>query len=213
MRIVELLDSYTEVSPSGRGLHVWVKGKVPGNRRRSGKLEMYDRARYVTVTGHALPGYTQIRERQEELEQLYRETFGEREASPRTPDRPAPGTSAVGLAGDDELLGRAMRTWWFPAVWGGTTRTTAGTRAGGTTGRAGTCCTAVVSRGRWSGWCGGRRARRARSGGRRGSGRTTGRGRWRRRCGVCRRGGPSPPPLCIPRGSARAGVQGYAAGP
>ncbi len=44
MKIVELLDSYTEVSPSGRGLHVWVRGKVPGDRRRRGKLEMYDSA-------------------------------------------------------------------------------------------------------------------------------------------------------------------------
>ncbi len=39
MKIVELLDSYTEVSPSGRGLHVWVRGKVPGDRRCRGKLD------------------------------------------------------------------------------------------------------------------------------------------------------------------------------
>ncbi len=108
MRIVELLDSYTEVSPSGRGLHVWVRGKVPGDRRRRGKLEMYDRARYVTVTGHALPGYTEIRERQAELEQLYRETFGEPhrhawvQPSTHSPANiPAP-------AGDEEIIARVL---------------------------------------------------------------------------------------------------------
>lgn len=33
--VVTLLDSYTEVSPSGRGIHIFVKGELAGKRRRS----------------------------------------------------------------------------------------------------------------------------------------------------------------------------------
>lgn len=43
--------SYTEVSPSGNGLHIIVKGKIPGSRRRKGNIEMYDSGRFFTMTG------------------------------------------------------------------------------------------------------------------------------------------------------------------
>jgi len=118
---VELLDSYTEISPSGKGLHVWVRGVLPGLRRRGGGVELYDRARYVTVTGQALPGYEGrgIAERGEELAALYRRLFGEPEASILPPDRSAPSAPPTEIVGDDRLLGWAMRVAWFPAVWGG----------------------------------------------------------------------------------------------
>ena len=32
--IVDCFDSYTEVSPSGKGLHIFVYGQLPGTRRR-----------------------------------------------------------------------------------------------------------------------------------------------------------------------------------
>jgi putative DNA primase/helicase len=50
--IVRELDSYTELSPSGKGLHVVVKGKVPKALKRP-RIEMYSMERYLTVTGHA----------------------------------------------------------------------------------------------------------------------------------------------------------------
>jgi putative DNA primase/helicase len=37
--IVGALDSYTEISPSGRGVHVFFKGRRPGERRRRGNVE------------------------------------------------------------------------------------------------------------------------------------------------------------------------------
>jgi len=46
--------SYTEVSPSGEGLHVYVLGSLPPGRRRHGPVEMYDQGRYFTVTGQRL---------------------------------------------------------------------------------------------------------------------------------------------------------------
>jgi primase-polymerase (primpol)-like protein len=119
--VVEALDSYTEISPSGRGLHVWVRGVLPGQRRRSGGVELYDQARYVTVTGQALPGYggRGIAERGSELAALYRRLFGVPEASAPPAQYPGPNTPPTEIPGDGELLGRAMRVAWFPAVWGG----------------------------------------------------------------------------------------------
>ena len=43
--ILKLLNSYTEASPSGTGIHAIVKAKKPGDRCRHDKIEMYDHAR------------------------------------------------------------------------------------------------------------------------------------------------------------------------
>lgn len=50
------LNSYTELSPSGRGFHIWVKGVMPPGGSRTGKVEIYSRARYFTMTGQHYPG-------------------------------------------------------------------------------------------------------------------------------------------------------------
>jgi primase-polymerase (primpol)-like protein len=42
--------TYVELSPSGKGLHIWGKAIV-GKGFRSGGVEVYDRGRYMTVTG------------------------------------------------------------------------------------------------------------------------------------------------------------------
>jgi len=39
------------VSPSGTGLHVLIEGTLPGDRNRRGDLEVYETARFFTVTG------------------------------------------------------------------------------------------------------------------------------------------------------------------
>ncbi|HUA85499.1 MAG TPA: primase C-terminal domain-containing protein [Bryobacteraceae bacterium] len=48
-------DTYMEVSPSGAGLKIWARGKIPENVPGvlvgDGAIEMYDHARYFTVTG------------------------------------------------------------------------------------------------------------------------------------------------------------------
>ena len=43
---------YAEVSPSGRGVHIIVKGKAP-NRKR-GRVECYSAERFITMTGEVL---------------------------------------------------------------------------------------------------------------------------------------------------------------
>jgi hypothetical protein len=54
--IVKALNSYTEVSPSGTGLHVLARGSLPPGGRRRGAVEMYDAGRFFTVTGRHVPG-------------------------------------------------------------------------------------------------------------------------------------------------------------
>ena len=50
------LQSYTERSPGGGGLHVIIKANLPPGRRRKGNVETYDTGRYFTVTGDHWPG-------------------------------------------------------------------------------------------------------------------------------------------------------------
>ena len=66
--IIDELDSYAEISPSGTGIHVLVRGTLPPGRNRKGRFEAYDRGRYFTVTGKHLAGTPKtIEGRQEHL--------------------------------------------------------------------------------------------------------------------------------------------------
>lgn len=66
--IVDDLDSYTEVSPSGTGFHVYVRGSLPHGGNRSGGIECYETARFFTVTGDWVGGTpTDVRERTDAL--------------------------------------------------------------------------------------------------------------------------------------------------
>ena len=49
--IFRTLDSYSEISPSGKGLHIFVKGNVPAGRKKKG-VEIYPHERYITMTGN-----------------------------------------------------------------------------------------------------------------------------------------------------------------
>lgn len=56
--ILERFPSYTEISPSGTGLHIFYKGEMPakGNKNTKTGVEMYAHSRYFTMTGDRLPG-------------------------------------------------------------------------------------------------------------------------------------------------------------
>ena len=55
-QIIDQMQTYTEASPSGTGVHLLFWGKKPDGpcRKSSIGLEMYDGGRYFTVTGNAL---------------------------------------------------------------------------------------------------------------------------------------------------------------
>lgn len=72
--LVDRLNSYTEISPSGRGLHIYVRGQLPEGGRKRGHIEIYDRGRYFTFTGNPLLGCPlAINDRQDEVLALYEE--------------------------------------------------------------------------------------------------------------------------------------------
>ncbi len=75
-RIVSAINSYTEVSPSGEGLRIMLEGKLPGQFRRTGSLELYEDLRYLTLTGHRIAQTPQdIQPRHRELSGLYQRIF------------------------------------------------------------------------------------------------------------------------------------------
>jgi putative DNA primase/helicase len=51
-KTVQDLEGYAEVSPSGTGVHIIVRGKAPNKKR--GKVEAYSSERYFTITGQVL---------------------------------------------------------------------------------------------------------------------------------------------------------------
>jgi primase-polymerase (primpol)-like protein len=52
LEIVRYFDSYTELSATGTGLHIIVRGNVPN--RRKDEVEVYSSKRFFTVTGHVV---------------------------------------------------------------------------------------------------------------------------------------------------------------
>ena len=70
--IVENLDSYTEISTSGSGLHIILKGKVPGSKNKTGNFEIYDAGRYFVMTGNVYRDKP-IRADQERINAFYRQ--------------------------------------------------------------------------------------------------------------------------------------------
>ena len=75
---IQNLNSYTEISPSGRGIHVIVKGDIPVRGKKKGNIEIYQEKRYITVTGNVVEGFPLIiNEAQDPLNKLFLKRFGE----------------------------------------------------------------------------------------------------------------------------------------
>lgn len=69
---VETLQSYTEISKSGNGIHIICKGKLPEGSRRKGGVEMYSGGRYFICTGNLYnPQYTTIKDCTETVKILH----------------------------------------------------------------------------------------------------------------------------------------------
>jgi putative DNA primase/helicase len=104
-KIVVELRTYTEISPSGTGLRLLVQGKLPPGGRRRGDVEMYDTARYLTITGDHLEGTPlTIEPRQAALEALHAEVFPD-SGNPRGVRPPM---DSAALMDDDTLVRLAL---------------------------------------------------------------------------------------------------------
>jgi len=73
----EALQTYMEISPSGNGVHLIVKGKLPAGKRKKGNVEMYDTDRYFTMTGNQLGDYDEVNSNVDKpLERLHTKYLG-----------------------------------------------------------------------------------------------------------------------------------------
>lgn len=81
--ILDRINSYAEISPSGTGLHIYVRGQWPVGARNKIKLgdgiaiEVYDRDRYFTVTGNRYGDADEVTEGQMLLDYIYEEYFSD----------------------------------------------------------------------------------------------------------------------------------------
>ena len=91
---VRRLNSYTEYSPSGRGLHIWVYGNIPKALAPSkydgtNRVEMYDCERGFTVTGNHYKGTpTTIEDREEILLTIHSEITVRRQEAKAKQEKP-----------------------------------------------------------------------------------------------------------------------------
>lgn len=84
-KIIADLNSYTEVSPSGKGVKIILRATKPGEKCKragewaegvAGQIEIYDRERYFTITGAVLPDAAlDVMGRQPEVDALYARLF------------------------------------------------------------------------------------------------------------------------------------------
>lgn len=83
MATVKRFNSYAEVSPSGTGLHIWVRGHLPFGGKNDGRgHEIYGKDHFIAMTGVAVPGYEgESQERQDEIGQFVADFFPEITAS------------------------------------------------------------------------------------------------------------------------------------
>ena len=133
--IIARLDSYTEVSPSGTGYHVLIRGELPEGRNRRGGVELYDTARFFTVTGdHVEETPTRVARRQDALTAIHREYVQDTERDMASEskqyegaDDESPTTGAAGVdvdLDDKDLLKKARNASngeKFERLWNGNT--------------------------------------------------------------------------------------------
>ena len=78
-KIVKSMNSYTEISPSGTGLHILCRTNLSdiGNKKKVDNcaLEMYNNRRYFTFTGKILRSYSTFEERTKEYKAIHEEYF------------------------------------------------------------------------------------------------------------------------------------------
>jgi putative DNA primase/helicase len=103
MEIVQTLDTFTEISPSGTGLHLIGRGALPEGGRKKGAIEMYERGRFFTVTGVTLAGTRpEVAERSDAIAALHAEVFGTAKPTVGAPIGP-------GGDDDDKVIERASK--------------------------------------------------------------------------------------------------------
>lgn len=102
--IINTLDSYTEYSQSGNGIHIICYGKLPSGRKRKDSVEMYETGRFFVMTGNVLDdAHTGIEARTEELAEVHKKYLNEQKKKiiQKTAE-------IVHNLSDDEIISKAL---------------------------------------------------------------------------------------------------------
>ncbi|SFM12233.1 Protein of unknown function [Paenibacillus sp. 1_12] len=108
--IINALDSYSERSQSGTGVHVIVKARLQSEGNRTGSFEIYDRKRYFAITGDHL-GLTPktIDERQQEVDELCIQKFANDKPSTKSPQKGSDVHAGASTLSDQDIIGIAVK--------------------------------------------------------------------------------------------------------
>jgi len=119
--ITGAVDSYTEISPSGNGIRIFIKGVLDtdsGNKNSQIGLEVYESGRYLTITGDMLGSRTDILENQESIDNIC-DKYLQRKLVPLAVVK----DSSTNLS-DEEILRKlrnAKNSQEFSSLWSGET--------------------------------------------------------------------------------------------
>ena len=140
--LLDDVETYAEVSPSGTGLRLFGFGFVPDGGTRAdvegadGHIEMYETGRYLTVTGHHIEGTPEdVGQVNDEIDDVHAEYIAD-DPKPETPKTAGDGGLQAGSTGsdprssvpktgsltDDQLIERATNAkngGYFADLWNG----------------------------------------------------------------------------------------------
>ena len=106
--LINEFDSYTEISPSGRGIRIFAMGDKPPGRCRKDRIEMYSEGRFLTITGNHVPATPlNIEPRQEAIDALHKKLIERNES--KQPVLLAPSIITVPLS-DSRLIQIAQKS-------------------------------------------------------------------------------------------------------
>ena len=115
---ISTLQSYTEISQSGKGIHIICRGTLPKRGRRKGSVEMYEDGRFFVMTGNSCSEYEGIAECSDSIKPLHEKYIGGGR-EPQAKVRPA-----VSLSSADDIVkaaAGAKNGGKFVALYGGDT--------------------------------------------------------------------------------------------
>jgi putative DNA primase/helicase len=103
--IIEKMDSYTEISQSGKGIHIYAKGlKPPSFGSRSDKIEIYNHARFILVTNQSFQKMRPLRDASNEIQELCLQHLKE---APQTTTKTIDEEKLSPTMSDDEITTKA----------------------------------------------------------------------------------------------------------
>lgn len=109
LAVIDNLKSYSEVSWSGGGWHIIVEGSLPGAGLHRGRIEMYDRAKFMTMTGNTVIGMGTLDIERRDLNDLYKRAHELDPSAKKSTTTASPTVSGDDSAADFALACRLVR--------------------------------------------------------------------------------------------------------